>query len=138
MIKEFPGVRQMLASLKNSDCRIAIVSSKGRGGIERGLDYFKLQDYIDVIVSAYDVQKGKPHPEPVLKALELLEGQAEDTLMVGDSPYDILCGKNAGIKTVLVEWTIFPREEVIKFNPDFIIKTPWDLIKIIKNSQAAG
>ena len=131
MIKEFPGIRHMLHSLKAHGCKTAIVSSKGRNGIKRGLEYLQLEGYIDVVISAYDVKNCKPHPEPALKALELLEGQSDPALMVGDSTYDILCAKNSGISSVLVGWSIFPKAEILRLNPDFVAKTPEDLVKIV-------
>lgn len=136
MTKEFPGIKQMLQGLKNNGCKIAVVSAKGRGGIEHSLEKFNLADYIDVIISAYDVQNNKPHPEPALKALEALNAVCDKTLIVGDSPYDILCGKNAGIKTVLVDWTIFPKHELLKLGPDYVIKTPEELIKIVARAAS--
>lgn len=133
MVKEFPGVREMLKEIKALGCKTAIVSAKGRGGIEHGLELFNLSEYIDVIVSAYDIQNNKPHPEPALKAMELLNAHPEQSIMVGDSPYDILCGKNAKIKTALVDWTIFPKDELYKLEPDYVIETPVDLVEVIKN-----
>ena len=132
MTKYFEGTKEMLGELKSSGCKIAVVSAKGRNGIEHGLEMFNLSGYVDAIVSAYDVENNKPHPEPALKALEMLGGDTENALLVGDSPYDILCGKNAGIKTVLVGWTIFPKEEIIKLNPDYIVNTPLQLPDIVK------
>ncbi len=134
MIYEFPGVRQMLKSLRELGCKTAVVSAKGRGGIEHGLKRFGMEQFIDVIISAYDIKNNKPHPEPALKALEALKGTADQALMIGDSPYDILCGKNAGIKTVLVDWTIFPKSDILKISPDFHIMSPQQLADIVKSS----
>ncbi len=133
MVKEFPGVRKMLDDIKSLGCKMAIVSAKGRGGIEHGLKLFQMEHYFDVIISAYDIQNNKPHAEPALKALRAFNAQPDNALLVGDSYYDILCGKNARIKTVLVDWTIFPREQILKTGPDFIIKEPADLVKIVSS-----
>lgn len=130
MTKEFEGVGAMLKQLKSIGCKMAIVSAKGRGGIERGLDLFGYRKYFDVIISAYDIENNKPHSEPALKAMNSLNAHPEATLLVGDSPYDILCGRNAGIKTVLVDWTIFPKEELMALKPDYVIKTPQELVDI--------
>ena len=136
MSKEFPGINQMLHDLKGLGCKIAVVSAKGRGGIEHGMKQFGMQEYIDLVISAYDVENNKPHPEPALKALEGFGAEAGSALMIGDSPYDILCGKNAGIKTVLVDWTIFPKQQILDLKPDYHIKTPQDLVDIIKSSKS--
>jgi len=132
MVKEFPGIGEMLKEIRNLGCKTAIVSAKGRNGIEHGLELLKLQEYIDVIVSAYDVENNKPHPEPALKALEMLGGSCSEAILVGDSPYDILCGKNAGIATVFVDWTIMPKNEILMLNPDYHIKSPGELVSIVK------
>lgn len=134
MIEEFPQISIMLKKLKNIGCKNAIVSAKGRNGILHGLELFNYTMYIDFIVSAYDVQNNKPHPEPALKAIDYFNAPKNEVLLVGDSPYDILCGKNAGIKTALVDWTIFPKSQLAGLNPDYIIKTPLDLVQIIENS----
>lgn len=132
MIKEFPGAKNILMNLKKLGCKTAIVSAKGRNGIKRGLSFLGLDNYIDVIVSAYDVENSKPHPEPALKAINALGGTKDESLLVGDSPYDILCGKNAGIKTVLVDWTLFPKQNILALNPDFYIKSFEELAHIVK------
>lgn len=134
MVVEFPGIREMLQDIKKLGCKTAIVSAKGRGGIEHGINLFKFGEYIDVIISAYDIENNKPHPEPALKALEALDADPDSTLMVGDSPYDIMCGINAGIRTVFVDWSIFPKESILSLKPDYHIKTPDELVKIISAS----
>ncbi len=135
MIKGFPGVAEMLRELKAFGCRTAIVSAKGRGGIEHGLEYFKLNQYIDVIISAYDIENNKPHPEPATKALTALGGSSGKALMIGDSPYDIQCGHNAGMKSVLVEWSIFPKDVLLACNPDFIAESCDDIVNIVKSGN---
>jgi pyrophosphatase PpaX len=122
MTKEFPQIRIMLQKLKELGCKNAIVSAKGISGIQHGLELFDYNKYIDFVVSAYDVENNKPHPEPALKALAHFRAERKEVLLVGDSPYDILCGKNAGIKTVLVDWTIFPKSQPIGLKPDYVIK----------------
>jgi pyrophosphatase PpaX len=135
MIRKYCGIEEMLSGLKKLGIGTAIVSSKGRNGIERGLNAFKLRSYIDIIVSAYDVSNHKPHPEPALKALELLGGNPGEALFAGDSPYDIECGKNAGVKTVLVGWSVFPKDTLLLLSPDYIIKTPAGLVDIFRTER---
>ena len=52
-----------------------------------------------MVVSANDVQRHKPHPEPVEKILAALHVKSEETLVVGDASYDILMGRAAGCRT---------------------------------------
>lgn len=132
MTKEFQGVKDMLDSLKEAGCRLAIVSAKGRRGILHSLKLFHMEAYFDAIISADDVTAHKPDPEPALKAMEALGADPAGTVIVGDSPYDILCGKNAGIKTVLVAWTILPMETLMALRPDYVIQQPDDIMDMVK------
>ncbi|PNT91087.1 hypothetical protein CDQ83_14815 [Clostridium thermosuccinogenes] len=131
MVKEFDGIREMLDALKKKGCRIAIISAKEKEGIEHGIYKFELSEYVDAIVCANDVTNNKPHPEPALKAIAALKADASETLLVGDSPLDIKCGRNAGIKTALVGWTIFPMRMFEDLRPDYIIHDPQELVRMV-------
>lgn len=135
LTKEFEGIKEMLHTLKEKGYTMGIVTSKGTSGIEHALTKFNMHKYFDVTVSADDVENHKPHPEPVLKALNALSGNIEEAILIGDSSSDILCGKNTGITTILVDWSILPREELLKANPDFVAKTPEDIVAIIEGKE---
>lgn len=135
MTREFPGIRKMLGEVKAAGCMTAVVSAKEPVGIRHGLERFEIASFIDVIISAHDIRHNKPHPEPAHKALQALNGTPEQAMLVGDSPYDILCAKNAGITSVLADWTIFPKEQLLRLKPDHILQTPAELLPIIRNSS---
>jgi len=71
-----------------------------------GLEKYKLKEYFDAIVTADDTDKHKPDPEPVYIALRKLNAKAEESIMIGDTKFDILSAKRAGVKSVLVDWSI--------------------------------
>jgi pyrophosphatase PpaX len=130
MTKEFPGIKDTLKKLKELNCGLAIVSAKAMEGVMHGIEFLGIEKYIDVVVSASDVKKHKPDPEPLFMGMKKLGATKDDTLFIGDSPIDLQCGKNAGVKTVLVDWTIFPDEILNKHEPDYIINKPDELIKL--------
>jgi len=66
--------------------------------------------------------------------MKALGAAACETILVGDSPYDILCGKNAEIKTALVDWTIFPKDDLLNLKPDYVLMSASDLVNIVKSS----
>ncbi|MGH3093710.1 MAG: HAD hydrolase-like protein, partial [Gaiellaceae bacterium] len=71
----------------------------------------------------------KPHPEPVLKALELLQADPAGAAFVGDSPFDVAAGKAAGVFTVAVTWgNIHPVERLAEAGADLIVETPEELL----------
>jgi len=130
-IKSYDHVEEGLIKLKNKGLKIAIVTSKRRGTALRGLNCFDLEKYFDVIITPEDSKKHKPDGEPVLKACEALNVNPEETIMVGDSHNDILCGKNAGSKTCLVNYTALDVEKIKTYKPDFAIDRIEDVIEII-------
>ncbi|NLN48115.1 MAG: HAD-IA family hydrolase, partial [Clostridiales bacterium] len=82
-----------------------IVTSKRKILARRGLEIFNLQDYFSGIIGYEDTDKHKPNPDPINKALSLLNAKPEEAIMIGDSVFDIKCAKNAGIKSAFVSWS---------------------------------
>ena len=58
---------------------------------------------LDAVVCGDEVQHKKPHPEIVLRACSLLGVSAGEAVLVGDSVNDVLAGRAAGVRVVLVE-----------------------------------
>jgi len=135
LTESFDGVEYTLKKLKENGIKLAVVSSKRRHMVERGLSLFKLKKYFNVIVTPEDTNVYKPFGEPALKACELLRVSPLNSLMVGDSHNDILCGKNAGNKTCLVKYTVLPIKGLLKYSPDFIIDSMKDLLGVIEKEN---
>ncbi|MBB6453592.1 pyrophosphatase PpaX [Salirhabdus euzebyi] len=130
-VKAYDGVFETMKQLKEEGYQIAIVTTKISETAKRGLAVTNLADYFDVIIGLDHVTHAKPHPEPIIRALEAFNGKASETLMVGDNSHDILAGKNAGVKTAGVAWTIKGREALEKLNPDYMLEHISDLWKIV-------
>lgn len=64
------------------------------------LEYFGVMERFGVLVGREDVEEPKPHAEPILKALEVLNLADKDIWMIGDTKLDLLCAKNAGVKAI--------------------------------------
>ena len=124
-------VKAALELMYKNGIKMGIVTSKRRELAVRGLKLFDLEKYFKVIVALEDTERHKPHPDPIVKALEVLNANKEETLMVGDSPYDILCASNAGVKSVAVKWTILPFNLLEEAKPDYVINDMLEILKII-------
>jgi HAD superfamily hydrolase (TIGR01509 family) len=68
--------------------------------LKRLLDEFQLNGYFDLVVTANDVKRPKPHPDALLKILEYFSIQPHQAIYVGDSQLDELAAKAAGIPLV--------------------------------------
>ena len=130
LAKEFPGVRESLAGLKARGYRLAVVTSKRSSSTADDLEYFGLQPYFDAVVTADDTGRHKPHPEPVLKALERLGAAREEATFIGDSPYDLRSAHAARVLAGAVEWGPFPREKLEAEKPDYWIPDPPGLLRL--------
>ncbi len=127
----YPGAVEMVRRIKAGGKRLGLVTSKNRGGAERGLALMGLQGVMELIVGADDVVKPKPDPEPVLLALERLGESPETALFVGDSHHDIYSGRAAGVLTAGVTWGPFDRAHLEFAAPDYYCDSPDDLLKLV-------
>lgn len=130
MVRPYPGVREAVQQLRGR-ARLGIVTSKTRRGAERGLRRVAMDDWFEVIIGADDVERHKPDPQPVLRALEHLGTAAADTVFVGDSPHDLAAGRAAGVRTAAVLWGPFPRGELAAHAPDHWIEQPGHLPALV-------
>ena len=132
MEKPYPGALEMLRAVKESGRIVGIVTSKNRHEVANFLSRFPLQSYLDVIVSSSDTKRPKPHPDPVLKALELTRVQPSNTLFIGDSVYDMRCGKSAGVLTGAALWGPFGRDVLSAEHPDFLFESPEEVAAFLR------
>jgi len=132
-IKLFPGMKELLASLKERGYKLGLVTSRLTGTTMEGLEKYGIKEYFDAVVTADDTEKHKPDPEPVNITLKKLCALPEESIMVGDTRFDILCARNAGVKSVLVGWAIAVSEEDKTGTdaPDHIIEKAEDLLEIL-------
>ena len=132
LVKEYDGVVSTLTVLKEQGIRLAIVSTKMNATVKKGLDLMGIKHLFELIIGNDDVVNVKPDPEPVLLAIEKLGLEKEDVMMIGDNSHDIEAGKNAGVKTAGVAWSIKGEEFLKQYNPDYILQHMTDLLTIVK------
>ena len=127
MVQRYPGLLEAVRALKDDGKQLGIVTSKMRAGTVRGLGVCGLDGLFDVLVGADDVEKHKPDPTPVLKALELLKADPKTTVFIGDSPHDLASGRAAGVRTAAALWGPFPREWLEPHQPDYWLRQPGEI-----------
>ncbi len=131
MVHAYEGVPELLAALEALGTPLALVTSRRIEMTRRTLAHCGFARHFDVIITPDEVTHPKPHPEPVLRALERLGSPpAERTLFVGDSPHDLEAGHAAGVRTVAALWGPFPRDVVLAASPDYAIEHPLQLLEL--------
>jgi pyrophosphatase PpaX len=132
LARPFPAMKPVIAKLRQRGYSLGVVTSKSRQFAERGLRLCGLWDFMSVFISMDDTLRHKPHPEPLLLALEKLRVAPQHAVYVGDSRYDLQAGKAAGVRTVAALWGPVPRSELELENPDSLSRTPEELLKIFQ------
>lgn len=132
LVKEFEGVKETVIALKEKGYKIGIVTSKMSDVVMKGLKLTELDPYFEIIVALDHVEKAKPDPGPVRMALEKLQSSPEEAIMVGDNHHDILGGKNAGVRTAAVAWSIKGRDYLAEYQPDYMLENMTDLLSILE------
>jgi pyrophosphatase PpaX len=132
MVTAFPGVREVVSAIEARGVPQALVTSKARRMALRTLEVCGFSGTFPVVVTADEVQRGKPDPEPVVLALrELGEPEAGATVFVGDSPHDIVAGRAAGVVTVGVTWGAFPAQVLRASEPHHLVDSVEELGRIL-------
>ena len=81
-----------------------------------------LRTVVDRFVTLEDTTEHKPHPEPLLRGLELLGGVPRDeAAYVGDSPFDVEAARAAGLTSVAVSWGAFSEDRLREAQPDHLV-----------------
>ena len=116
-----PGVSDLVNELKRRQVKIAIVTSTFRENLLRVMPQ-ELVAKFDTIVTGGDVENGKPHPEPFLKAAEKLGIKPSECIVVENAEIGIRSGKTAEMFCVGVTSTQTPEQlkQADKIVPDII------------------
>ena len=130
-VRPYAGAVEAVRALRDRGVRLGVVTSKLQAGAQRGLAIGGFAGLFDVVIGCDDVREPKPAPEPARLALERLGVRAADAIMVGDSPHDIRCGREAGTRTAGVLWGPFPRRFFSADEPDRWLEHTHQLADVI-------
>lgn len=122
-LQVFEGLRECLQSMRTK-FRLSVVSGSDRP-IVHDIIGKEFPGIFEVIVTADDVERGKPHPEPYLKAVEMLGIEKDECMVVENAPMGVEAAKKAGLCCIAVPTYLEP--EKLK-SADIVIKDHQELI----------
>lgn len=128
--KLYEGMEEVLAIIRNNNINTCIVSTSPRTYVEKVVDCFNLP--IQHIVAYHDAKPIKPHPAPMLKALEYLGCSAAEAISFGDRVIDIQASNAANIESVACFWRTKEKSELIHSNFRHAIVSPTEIITLIR------
>lgn len=116
----FPTVRATLQQLKDEGVILAVATGKSRRGLSRVLDQLEMLDFFHATRCADETQS-KPHPQMLHELLEELDTSAAQTVMIGDTEYDMAMAQAAGVPRIAVGYGAHATERLLRYRPELVI-----------------
>jgi pyrophosphatase PpaX len=124
------GMDVVLAELKERGHRLGIVTAKRRLTVDLAFRRLPLEHLFETVVGGDETEQHKPHPAPLLLALERLGASPGETVYVGDSPFDMQAAKAAGTYAIGVSWGRIHAADKLS-DADVIIDRAEELLELV-------
>ena len=125
----YDGIEELLEELHNRGKKMAIVTSRTLYSADLYMQELGIRKYFIAMVTPELTAKHKPDAGPALKAAELLGSTPDRSVMIGDSIFDIQCGRNAGMTTIFTDWGSFSGSPD-DVNATFVVHHPREILEI--------
>lgn len=127
----YPGIPEMLAQLKQAGHKLYVATSKPETTSVEILEHFDLAKYFDLICGA-SMDTSRSTKEAVIAYLLERTGHVENTVMVGDTAFDVIGAKAHGIPTIGVAWGYGKTEDMENAGAAAIVHTPQELFDALQ------
>lgn len=128
----YDGIPHLLEYLKDRGIKLAVYSNKPHYQAVEGIETIFGSGYFDCIRGEQADTPKKPAPDGALLVCRQLGMTPSDCLYLGDTNTDMRTGLSAGMDTVGVTWGFRDREELLSFNPKYIVDRPEQVEEIFK------
>ncbi|QFT31755.1 Phosphoglycolate phosphatase [Labrenzia sp. THAF82] len=129
----YPGARKVIDQLHaREDILLGIATGKAMRGVRHMFDSHDLHGRFVTIQTA-DTSPSKPHPDMVLRAISETGVEPENTVMLGDTGFDMTMAKSAGAHAIGVTWGYHDHSRLVKEGADQIIQSFEDLESAVSN-----
>ena len=112
----YPGASDVLHALKNKGHALAVATGKGRLGLDRELKQTGTHDLFAATCTA-DESVSKPDPQMLESIMRETGVSPNQTLMVGDTEYDLEMARNARVDALAVSYGAHAKERLLSFGP---------------------
>lgn len=133
----YPGVPELLASLKGRGVGIAVVSNKPDEAVRQLAEYY-FPGLFPVAIGQRPGAAPKPAPDAVFEAMRLLGAAPETTVYVGDSDVDLATARNAGLQCIAVTWGFRSEAFLREHGAEQLAHSAGELWEILSGAEEAG
>lgn len=132
----YPGVPDTLKGLRGLGLTLAVVTNKPYAATMEILEALGLCGYFSAVVGGDTLPERKPHPAPLLLALEQLGVEPAAALMVGDNYHDVQAARTAGIRAFAVTYG-YSHKPHAELGADRLIDAMPELLPVAERATAA-
>ncbi|MDE5876739.1 MAG: HAD-IA family hydrolase [Muribaculaceae bacterium] len=130
-IKLYPGVKETLENLVANGYRLAVATSRGKESLKQMLEVTGIAHLFTVLKADEDVINKKPAPDMVRDILYELDCWPAEAMMVGDTTFDIMMGKGAGVRSCGVTYGNHNRFQLIEAGADYVVDSITEIIPLM-------
>lgn len=132
----FTGAKELVAAVKARGLTTVAASSASKDDLRALLAVAGVEDLMDESTSSDDAEASKPDPDIVEAALKRAKAKPQDAIMIGDTPYDVVAARKAGVAVIAFRcggWTDADLTGALA-----IYDGPWDLLAELDTSVVVG
>ena len=131
--KPMPGAREALEAARECGAKIVLVTGSAQLSLIEHLElhypgFFRKE----LMVTAFDVKRGKPNPEPYLMGLEKVGVRAEEAVVVENAPLGVEAGRAAGIFTIAANTGPLPDEMLKQSGADIVVAGMHEVAQLLR------
>ncbi len=111
-VQTMEGSRELIQELKEAGNTVVLASSAKEWEVDHYLELLDAKEIVDDWTTSADVEQTKPEPDLVHAALDKVDANPDDALLIGDTVWDVEAAKRAGVETLAVRTGGFSEEEL--------------------------
>lgn len=135
-LKPFPKSRELVEKILQSGLQIVVATSASKGDLKGILEQIGIEDLIEHATHSDDADQSKPEPDIIIEAMDKIKAAPQETVMLGDTPWDIKAAAKAGVITVAFTcggWNSEDLKDAIA-----VYEGPWQLLENFEDSALCG
>lgn len=127
----FDGIAEAIAALDGAGWLLGVATGKSDRGLAFCLDHHALASHFVTLQTA-DRHPSKPHPSMLHQAMADAGAAPGQTVMIGDTSFDIAMAKAAGCLAIGVAWGYHDRVELLTEGADMVAEHPAELVAMLE------